>query len=77
MIAEPNRNRRASASLSPVLVHFREPYGMFHQKLLILDQLLGSIPPIIVPKRQTWSARRRRSGSTPSVAPERNSTVHR
>jgi hypothetical protein len=50
MIAEPNRNRRASASLSPVLVHFREPYGMFHQKLLILDQLLGSIPPIIVPK---------------------------
>ncbi len=57
-----DRNRRASASLSPVLVHFVAPHGKLYQRLLILEQLLGSIPPIIIPKRQTRSARRRRSG---------------
>ncbi len=44
-----DRNRRASASLSPVLVHFIEPYGKLYQRLLVLEQLLGSIPPIIPP----------------------------
>ena len=57
-----DRNRRASASLSPVLVHFVAPQGKLYQKLLILGQILRSIPPIVAPQRQTRSARRRRSG---------------
>jgi len=52
-----DRNRRASASLSPVLVHFVAPHGKLYQRLLLLKQLPGSIPPIIVPQRQTRSAR--------------------
>jgi hypothetical protein len=41
MIAEPNRNRRASALLSPVLVHFHSPSSFLHQKL---QQLLQQDP---------------------------------
>ena len=41
------RNRRASASLSPVLSHFLAPHGKLYQRLLTLEQVLGSIPPPI------------------------------
>jgi len=42
-----DRNRRASNSLSPVLIHFVAPQGKLFQYLLALEQLLGSIPPIV------------------------------
>ncbi len=43
------RNRRASASLSPVLIHFLAPHGKLSQRLLALEQGPGSLPllPII------------------------------
>lgn len=41
------RNRRASNSLSPVLIHFVAPHGKLLQRLLALEQLLGSLPPIV------------------------------
>lgn len=41
------RNRRASNSLSPVLIHFIAPHGKLYSRLLTLEQVLGSIPPII------------------------------
>jgi len=41
------RNRRASNSLSPVLIHFLVPHGKLYQRLLALEQILGSIPPIV------------------------------
>ncbi len=41
------RNRRASVSLSPVLIHFLAPHGKLSQKLLALEHLLGSIPPLL------------------------------
>src|SRR5436305_5105831 len=41
------RNRRASNSLSPVLIHFVAPHGKLFQRLLALEQLLGSLPPIV------------------------------
>ena len=44
---EFKRNRRASASLSPVLIHFIAPHGKLYQRLLGLEQVLGSIPPIL------------------------------
>src|SRR6266480_4522860 len=44
---EFKRNRRASASLSPVLIHFLAPHGKLYRRLLALEQLLGSIPPIV------------------------------
>src|SRR5215469_5348887 len=40
-----DRNRRASNSLSPVLIHFVAPHGKLFQRLLALEQLLGSLPP--------------------------------
>src|SRR6266568_610476 len=42
-----DRNRRASASLSPVLIHFLAPHGKLYQRLFTLEQVLGSIPPLI------------------------------
>jgi hypothetical protein len=57
-----DRNRRASASLSPVLIHFVAPHGKLYQRLLILEQLLGSIPPIAIAQRHTHSAYRRETG---------------
>ena len=39
-------NRRASASLSPVLVHFAAPQGKLYQRLLTLEPLFERIPPI-------------------------------
>ena len=42
------RNRRASNSLSPVLIHFVAPLGKLFQRLLALEQLLGSIPPLLL-----------------------------
>ncbi|HLQ30896.1 MAG TPA: hypothetical protein VK140_16800 [Ktedonobacteraceae bacterium] len=56
------RNRRASASLSPVLIHFLAPHGKLYQRLLALEQLLGSIPPITIAQRHTKSAYRRETG---------------
>jgi len=37
----------ASNSLSPVLIHFIAPHGKLYQRLLKLEQLLGSIPPLL------------------------------
>jgi hypothetical protein len=42
-----DRNRRASNSLSPVLIHFVAPHGKLLQRLLALEHLLGSIPPLL------------------------------
>src|ERR1051326_3023844 len=42
-----DRNRRASNSLSPVLIHFVAPHGKLFQRLLALEQALGSLPPLI------------------------------
>src|SRR5207237_1115164 len=42
-----DRNRRASNALSPVLIHFVAPHGKLLQRLLVLEQLLGSIPPLL------------------------------
>ena len=41
------RNRRASNALSPVLIHFIVPHGKLYHRLLALEHVLGSIPPII------------------------------
>ena len=41
------RNRRASNSLSPVFIHFVAPHGKLLQRLLALEQLLGSLPPLL------------------------------
>src|SRR5205085_7828527 len=41
------RNRRASNALSPVMIHFVAPYGKLLQRLLALEQLLGSLPPLL------------------------------
>jgi hypothetical protein len=41
------RNRRASNALSPVFIHFVAPHGKLLQRLLALEQLLGSIPPLL------------------------------
>ena len=41
------RNRRASASLSPVLSHFLAPHGKLFQRLLALEQVPGSIPSLL------------------------------
>ena len=42
-----DRNRRATNSLSPVLIHFVAPHGKLYHRLLALEHVLGSIPPII------------------------------
>jgi hypothetical protein len=39
--------RGASASLSPVLIHFIAPQGKLYQRLLTLEQIFGSIPPLL------------------------------
>ena len=44
---EFRRNRRASNSLSPVLVHFLAPHGKLYQRLLALEHVLGSLPQIV------------------------------
>ncbi|SRR6266700_6171528 len=56
------QNRRATATLSPVLIHFVAPHGKLYQRLLALEQMLGNIPPIINAQRYTRSARRRKTG---------------
>ena len=40
-------NRRASNSLSPVLIHFVAPHGKLHQRLLALEHMLSSILPLL------------------------------
>src|SRR5260370_2382324 len=42
-----DRNRRASNSLSPVLIHFLAPHGKLYQRLLTLDQVPRSLPPLL------------------------------
>src|SRR5438552_1977627 len=54
-----NGNRRAS--LSPVLVHFVAPQGKLYQKLLTLEPLFESVPPI-APPRQRQASRQRKGG---------------
>src|SRR5947207_12930558 len=41
-----DRNRRASNALSPVFIDFVAPHGKLFQRLLALEQLLGSLPPL-------------------------------
>jgi hypothetical protein len=55
-----DRNRRASASLSPVLIHFISPSSYLSQKLqLALNQLQGNeTPPLpLVTKRRLGPAK--------------------
>jgi len=54
------RNRRATASLSPVLIHFIEPHGKLYLKHISLEHERGSIP--LDPNRaarSTWTPPRR------------------
>jgi hypothetical protein len=37
----------ASNSLSPVLIHFVTPHGKLYQRLLALEHMLGSLPPLV------------------------------
>src|SRR5215475_9183140 len=46
-VGERRRNRRASNALSPVFIHFVAPHGKLLQRLLALEQLLGSLPPLL------------------------------
>jgi hypothetical protein len=59
-IYTPSGNRRASTSLSPVLVHFVAPQGKLYQRLLLLDPLLGSNPT--TPPHQRHVSRKRKAG---------------
>jgi hypothetical protein len=34
-----------------VLIHFVAPHGKLLQRLLVLEQLLGSIPPLLTPQQ--------------------------
>ena len=54
-------NRRASASLSPVRVHFVAPQDKLYQRLLTLEPLFERIPPI-APPRQRQASRQRKDG---------------
>ncbi len=38
-----------------MLIHFIAPHGKLYQRLLTLEQLLGSIPPIITAQRHLSS----------------------
>ena len=55
MIAEPNRNRRVSSSLSPIFYLFLIPSGILYQKvqhLLAKDESSGqSQPPLLKHRR--------------------------
>ena len=55
-------NRRTSASLSPVLVHFVAPQDKLYQKRLTLEPLFERSPPI-APPRQRQASRQRKAGS--------------
>ena len=63
-----DRNRRASNALSPVLIHFVAPHGKLLQRLLALEQLLGSIPPLL-PSQQHAGPREPHSGIPPEEWP--------
>lgn len=54
-------NPRASASLSPVLVHFVATQDKLYQKLLTLEPLFERSPPI-APPRQRQASRQRKDG---------------
>jgi hypothetical protein len=59
-----DKNRRASNALSPVLIHFVAPHGKLLQRLLALEQLLGSIPPLL-PSQQHAGPREPHYGIPP------------
>jgi hypothetical protein len=46
-----DRNRRASNALSQVFIHFVAPHGKLLQRLLALEQLLGSLPSLVTPQQ--------------------------
>ena len=50
---ENERDRRASNSLSPVLIHFVAPHGKLFQRLLALEQMLGSLPPLLTSQQHS------------------------
>lgn len=47
------RNRRASNSLSPVLIHFLAPLGKLYQRPLALERVLGSIPLLLITQERS------------------------
>jgi len=51
-----------------VLIHFVAPHGKLLQKLLALEQLLGSIPPLL-PSQQHAGPREPHSGIPPEEWP--------
>jgi hypothetical protein len=61
-------NRRTSNSLSPVLIHFVAPHGKLLHRLLVLEQLLGSIPPLL-PSQQHAGPREPHYGIPPEAWP--------
>ena len=63
-----DRNRRASNALSPVLIHFVLPQGKLLHRLLALEQLLGSIPPLL-PSQQHAGPREPHYGIPPEEWP--------
>ena len=70
-----DRNRWASASLSPVLIHFVAPHGKLLQRLLALEQLLGSIPPLL-PSQKHAGPRDPHYGIPPEELPNVVRRVH-
>ena len=42
-----------------VLIHFLAPHGKLYKELLALEQMLGSIPPIIIAQRNPGSTKPR------------------
>ena len=63
-----DRNRRASNSLSPVLIHFVAPHGKLLHRLLALEHLLGSIPPLL-PSQQHAGPRESHHNIPPEAWP--------
>jgi hypothetical protein len=73
MYKQSNQNRRASNALSPVFIHFVAPHGKLLQRLLALEQLLGSLPPLLT-SQQTLGPHEPHYGITPEEWPN---VVHR
>ena len=61
-----DRNRRDSNTLSPVLIHFVAPHGKLLQRLLALEHLLGSVPPLLT-SQQHAGPRQPHYGIPPEV----------
>src|SRR5689334_8721745 len=69
------QNRWASNFLSPVFIHFVPPLGKLLQRLLALEHLLGSIPPLLL-SQQHAGPRQPNSGTPTEEWPSAGSPCH-